>query len=102
MLDVVSQPPTKKHELSPPPSTQITWDSSQLSFAPSSTTKAQKLPVPKFVNFLILFCASTMNIGNYYTFDLPQALATPFKKFYQISPEETQLLYAVYSLPNII
>jgi hypothetical protein len=103
MLDVASQsqPPTKKHDLSPEASTHMTWDTEQLTFAPPPTTP-QQAPVPKSILLLILFCASTLNIGNYYTFDLPQALSTPFKKFYNISPQETQLLYAAYSLPNMI
>jgi hypothetical protein len=69
--DPQSEYPTKRHDLSPQLSTQMTWD-------------------------------TQLNIGNYYAFDLPQALSTPFKKYYNISPSETQLLYAAYSLPNMI
>jgi hypothetical protein len=96
-----SESQTKKHDLSSRDSAQMTWDTQQLTFAAPSTTPIQT-PVPKSILLLILFCATTLNIGNYYTFDLPQALSTPFKKYYNISPSETQLLYAAYSLPNMI
>jgi hypothetical protein len=99
--DPQSEYPTKRHDLSPQLSTQMTWDTQQLSFAPPPTAPVQA-PVPKSILLLILFCATTLNIGNYYAFDLPQALSTPFKKYYNISPSETQLLYAAYSLPNMI
>ena len=42
------------------------------------------------------------NLGNFYVFDIPQALAEPFIKYFDVTTVEISLLYTVYSLPNFI
>lgn len=56
--------------------------------------------VPTWLNVLMLFFISTMNLGNYYCYDIPQALQSPLREKLGITTEQTQLLYTVYSIPN--
>jgi MFS family permease len=64
--------------------------------------ESQKHEMPKWLSLAILICVGTMNIGNYYCYDLPQAFQTPFELKYKFTTQQTQFLYTVYSLPNTV
>ena len=50
----------------------------------------------------VLITMIAFNMGNFYVFDIPQALAQPFIRYFNITTVEISLLYTVYSLPNFI
>jgi Na+/melibiose symporter-like transporter len=50
----------------------------------------------------MLLLISMMNLGNYYCFDLPQTLQTPFRDKFGWPTSKGQLLYTVYSIPNCV
>ena len=75
----------------------VAWSQKEL----PKSQQVQK-PIPQWLSILMLICVSTMNLGNYYCFDLPQAFQTPFHQKYNFSTQDTQALYTVYSLPNTI
>ncbi|KAI8803498.1 major facilitator superfamily domain-containing protein [Cladochytrium replicatum] len=56
-------------------------------------------------HWIVLICACTIMMGNYYCYDIPAALNVPLQKWLGTEYGEYQyqinLLYSVYSLPNI-
>ncbi|KAI8809405.1 major facilitator superfamily domain-containing protein [Cladochytrium replicatum] len=56
-------------------------------------------------HWVVLVCACTIMMGNYYCYDIPAALNVPLQKWLGTEYGEYQyqinLLYSVYSLPNI-
>ena len=54
------------------------------------------------LRWIVVIFASFLVFGNDYCYDLPQALETPLQKDFNIGEVEYNLLYSVYSLPNIL
>lgn len=54
------------------------------------------------LRWVVVLLASFLVFGNDYCYDLPQALQTPIQEKFGISEVEFNLLYSVYSLPNIL
>lgn len=46
--------------------------------------------VPTWLSVLMLYLISTMNLGNYYCFDIPQALQTPLREKFGYVTEDVQ------------
>jgi len=55
-----------------------------------------------WVRWLTLFLACMLNFGNYFCYDNPQALEDDLETKIPISTFDYDLLYSVYSFPNII
>ena len=58
--------------------------------------------VPQYVYWIVLLSCVSMNISNYYTFDIPQALAIPLSNSTGIKQDDILMLYTVYSVPNCV
>lgn len=54
------------------------------------------------LRWLAVALASFLVFGNDYCYDLPQALETPIQEKFNVSEVQYNLLYSVYSMPNII
>eukprot|EP01084_Bolivina_argentea_P190389 327198_1 len=52
--------------------------------------------------WVVLFLSCWSLFGNYYCYDNPTALATQMQSEYDLSDTQYNLLYSVYSIPNII
>jgi len=63
-------------------------------FPPMKSDSLMRWPV------LMLSC--TAMIGNYYCYDNPAALKTQLQEFANLNEQQYNLLYTVYSIPNII
>ena len=53
------------------------------------------------IRWLILMLSCSAMIGNYYCFDNPAALKTQLSAYVNIDETQFNLLYTVYSIPNI-
>lgn len=53
------------------------------------------------LRWVVLVLACTAMIGNYYCYDNPSALKTSLEAFAGLSEEQYNLLYTVYSVPNV-
>lgn len=68
-------------------------------------TTSLKKDEQKFSNcFLVfmLFIIANFNLANYYIFDSVQSFQQPFREHFGIDTQHTQVLYSVYSFPNLI
>jgi len=65
-------------------------------------TKTSLNPKDTYLRWIVVALASFLVFGNDYCYDLPQALETPIQEKYKITEVEYNLLYSVYSLPNIV
>lgn len=54
------------------------------------------------MRWAILCLSCLAMIGNYYCYDNPAALKTQLQEFAGLNEEQYNLLYTVYSLPNIV
>lgn len=57
---------------------------------------------PRWLILTLLICTTTLCFGNYYVYDFPQALQTPFHDKLKLGPKDTNLFYAAYGLPNTV
>ncbi len=55
-----------------------------------------------WVRWLTLFLACMLNFGNYFCYDNPQALEDDLEKRIPLTTFDYDILYSVYSFPNII
>lgn len=58
--------------------------------------------IPKWLLYTMLIMTTGLCFGNYYVYDFPQALETPFMEVQGITPDATNLFYAAYGLPNTV
>jgi len=58
--------------------------------------------IPKWILYTLLLSTTTICFGNYYVYDFPQALQTPFNDILHIGPKATNLFYSAYGLPNTV
>jgi len=61
----------------------------------------RKDPRDTNLRWLVVILASFLVFGNDYCYDLPQALESEIQKKFKVDEVEYNLLYSVYSLPNI-
>lgn len=61
-----------------------------------------KNPRDTHLRWVAVALASFLVFGNDYCYDLPQALEVPIQDNFKVSEVQYNLLYSVYSLPNII
>ena len=59
-------------------------------------------PRDSFLRWIVLIFASFLVFGNDYCYDIPQALENPLKEQLGIDEVKYNLLYSLYSLPNIL
>jgi hypothetical protein len=67
--------------------------------------EAQVFPPMKsdsMMRWAVLCLSCLAMIGNYYCYDNPAALKTQLQEYAHLNEEQYNLLYTVYSLPNII
>jgi predicted MFS family arabinose efflux permease len=57
--------------------------------------------IPNWLLYTMLFSTTIICFGNYYVYDFPQALQTPFNDKLGIGPSDTNLFYSAYGLPNM-
>ncbi|KAI8801185.1 major facilitator superfamily domain-containing protein, partial [Cladochytrium replicatum] len=61
---------------------------------------------PPWLRWVVLFLSCLLLYGNYYAYDLPAALNIPLQEYLQHDYDQYQfelnLLYTVYSVPNIV
>lgn len=73
------------------------------SFDEAKSNEANKdKEIPKWLQYTLLIATSTICFGNYYVYDFPQALQTPFNDKLHIGPNDTNLFYSAYGLPNTV
>ena len=68
----------------------------------ASSVPTRKEEPPKWLIYTLLIATTTICFGNYYVYDFPQALQTPFQDKLGIGPNDTNLLYSAYGLPNTV
>ena len=77
-----------------------TPDDELLIIEEASTAKSIRSTRLRWV--MLIFCCS-FNVGSYFFYDLPAALEIYFEKApYNLSPSQVDLMYSVYSFPNIV
>jgi len=54
------------------------------------------------IRWLVLVCGCSIAFSNYYNYDIPAALITNIKRDLMISDIQYNMLYSVYSLPNVL
>jgi len=76
------------------------------SFNPGNRSNGSKgfigNPRDTYLRWIVVLLASFLVFGNDYCYDLPQALEVPLQEKFNINEVKYNLLYTVYSLPNII
>jgi MFS family permease len=73
---------------------------------PSGVTRKPASTIPQKsdsnARWAVLALSCLAMIGNYYSYDTPEALKIPLEEYAQLSELQYNLLYTVYSAPNII
>jgi MFS family permease len=67
-----------------------------------SSRGAKTHPRDTWLRWAALMLASFLVFGNDYCYDLPQALENPIQEKFGVTEVQYNLLYSVYSLPNIV
>ena len=77
-------------------------DDAQENFADPPRNTPPPLKSDSLWRWVVLSMSCLAMIGNYYCFDNPAALKTQMEEYAGIDETEFNMLYTVYSIPNII
>ena len=79
-----------------------TSSTKELQITPQNKSETQVDPRGTYLRWVALIFASLLVPGNDYCYDIPQALQTQIQRIMGVGEIEYNLLYSLYSIPNLV